>query len=143
MKQCSKCGEVKSIDLFYRTKKNRDGRAGACKKCNDSQPRNIDKRRKARSAYAKTIFGKMVTKAADCNTRARKLYGVFEKITPTQMKDLFDSHGWCCYYCDMQSVDPSVMTVDHVVPLSAGGDNTIQNCVPACSKCNKSKGASE
>lgn len=32
-KKCSKCGEVKSLDEFYRNKENRSGRYSYCKKC--------------------------------------------------------------------------------------------------------------
>ncbi|HAT1242480.1 TPA: HNH endonuclease [Corynebacterium striatum] len=31
------------------------------------------------------------------------------------------------------------MTLDHVVPLSRGGKNTIGNALPACQSCNSSK----
>lgn len=30
--------------------------------------------------------------------------------------------------------------VDHIIPLSRGGDNTLANVAPACSSCNSSKG---
>ena len=43
----------------------------------------------------------------------------------------------CCAYCGAQSdkqPDP-----DHVVPLSRGGDNTIDNVLPACRPCNTDK----
>lgn len=33
LKRCSKCGEEKPLDEFYRVKTNKDGRAGACKLC--------------------------------------------------------------------------------------------------------------
>ena len=32
-------------------------------------------------------------------------------------------------------------TVDHVVPLSGGGDNSLENLIPACSFCNSSRGS--
>lgn len=45
--------------------------------------------------------------------------------------------GKCCAYCGVQSdkqPDP-----DHVVALSRGGDNTIDNILPACRRCNSDK----
>lgn len=36
---------------------------------------------------------------------------------------------------------PTYPTVDHVVPVSRGGDHAMTNAVLACNRCNKSKGA--
>ena len=33
-----------------------------------------------------------------------------------------------------------ILTVDHVVPLSLGGGNGIDNIQPLCQNCNSSKG---
>ena len=76
----------------------------------------------------------------DRANRSAEKHGQSDRLDVLQVKQLFDSHGWCCYYCGKQSVDTSVMTLDHVVPFARGGENTIQNCVPACAACNTSKG---
>ncbi|MFE4367961.1 MULTISPECIES: HNH endonuclease [unclassified Streptomyces] len=44
---------------------------------------------------------------------------------------------WRCAYCP----DGRAEHLDHVVPLSKGGTDTADNMVPACAKCNLSKGA--
>lgn len=77
-------------------------------------------------------------KSSKANTTARH-YGQPDHLLPVQVEQLFDQHGWSCYYCGTQSTDTSVMTLDHVVPFARGGTNTIQNCVPACASCNTSK----
>jgi hypothetical protein len=41
-----------------------------------------------------------------------------------------------CVYCG----DTQDLTWDHLIPTSRGGADTISNNVPACSKCNSSKG---
>jgi 5-methylcytosine-specific restriction endonuclease McrA len=33
------------------------------------------------------------------------------------------------------------MTVDHKIPISSGGDNKLDNLVPACGDCNHAKGS--
>lgn len=43
----------------------------------------------------------------------------------------------CCIYCGSDGP----LTLDHAVPLSRGGDNSLANVVPACFPCNASKGA--
>jgi hypothetical protein len=40
-----------------------------------------------------------------------------------------------CFYCDAEAV----LTADHLIALSAGGSNDIENVVPACLSCNASK----
>lgn len=45
--------------------------------------------------------------------------------------------GNVCAYC----LRPAPMLeMDHVIPLSRGGEHTIDNLVPACSRCNNTKG---
>lgn len=36
---------------------------------------------------------------------------------------------------------PRTIKIDHVVPLSRGGSNALDNLVPCCTSCNSSKGA--
>lgn len=43
-----------------------------------------------------------------------------------------------CHYC--KAVAPGIkMTVDHVIPMSAGGDHDLPNLVVCCLSCNSSK----
>lgn len=55
--------------------------------------------------------------------------------------------GFRCYLCgwicdpDLSIFDPRCPTIDHVVPLSAGGQHTWTNVRCACLGCNSSKGA--
>lgn len=47
--------------------------------------------------------------------------------------------GGRCYYCgEQQSLEE--MTIDHFVPMSAGGSAELDNLYPACWSCNTSKG---
>jgi 5-methylcytosine-specific restriction endonuclease McrA len=41
----------------------------------------------------------------------------------------------CCYYCGQEAT-----TVDHLLPRSKGGNDSMDNLVAACTKCNYSKG---
>lgn len=43
-----------------------------------------------------------------------------------------------CYYCG-QSFPPRTLTMDHIVPLSRGGQSKKGNVVPACKDCNNKK----
>lgn len=46
-----------------------------------------------------------------------------------------------CWYCGIQTSPFTTFCVDHVVPISSGGKNTLPNLVPSCRTCNGSKGA--
>lgn len=46
-------------------------------------------------------------------------------------------HGRCAYCGD--PVPLSAMQVDHVVPLRKGGEDTLDNMLPACRSCNHYK----
>ena len=44
--------------------------------------------------------------------------------------------NWSCYYCGQDATQ-----VDHVIPIANGGDPmSLDNLVPACKRCNLSKG---
>lgn len=45
-------------------------------------------------------------------------------------------YGGQCAYC---GVTPNRLERDHVIPLSKGGSNWIENIVPACKSCNSAK----
>lgn len=51
-----------------------------------------------------------------------------------------ESFAWCCRYCGRQ-LTRLTATRDHVIPLSKGGTNYIDNIVPACRSCNSKKWA--
>jgi hypothetical protein len=58
---------------------------------------------------------------------------------------LGERFGWRCYWCGDwcgESLDGAraQATVDHVRPLSRGGQNVVANCVLACLDCNHRKG---
>jgi 5-methylcytosine-specific restriction endonuclease McrA len=69
-----------------------------------------------------------------------KAYHAKGSFTLEQFKRKCAKYHWKCAYCDTQ-LNELTVTIEHVVPLSRGGTNNIDNLVPACSKCNNSKGA--
>jgi 5-methylcytosine-specific restriction endonuclease McrA len=59
------------------------------------------------------------------------------------LKDIINSiktsDGIECYWCGIITKGDDI-TVDHYVPINKGGTHTWDNIVPACRKCNSSKG---
>lgn len=57
--------------------------------------------------------------------------------TPEQETELINDYCNRCAYCGKYLDHP---TIDHVIPLFSGGNNSMENIVPACTSCNSSKG---
>jgi 5-methylcytosine-specific restriction endonuclease McrA len=60
----------------------------------------------------------------------------FKKIVLSR-KNILRRDGHRCQYCSKSDV---ALTVDHVIPRARGGEDTWENLVCACVKCNNKKG---
>jgi len=61
------------------------------------------------------------------------------RITSRDLERALRRHGGRCVYCGMTFGEIRV-TWDHVIPVARGGAHGIGNLVPACQRCNSSKG---
>jgi len=124
-KDCPKCG-----------KKFEDSGWGLCDHCYYKQ--EIKKEKK----YYREYFKKNPCKhhTMDCpldyvpsqNANARK------PISPLTQKRLFQRDGFICKHCGCTDVEQ--LSIDHIIPVSAGGTNDLENLQVLCRKCNSSKG---
>jgi len=58
------------------------------------------------------------------------------------IESLIARDGDCCWYCRGQFVPGKrTRTIDHVIPLAAGGRSRLDNLRLACTRCNHAKGA--
>lgn len=64
--------------------------------------------------------------------RRSNIVGKFTISEWTLLKWIFSER---CAYCGEQKV----LTIDHVIPITKGGTNYIENILPACKSCNSSK----
>jgi 5-methylcytosine-specific restriction endonuclease McrA len=87
-----------------------------------------------RERYRKHRLARIVSQR---NIQARRA-GAKGQITPEQWRRLLRRHHFLCFYCGEKLV-PANRTLDHKIPLSRGGANTIDNVVPACRPCNQRK----
>jgi len=60
----------------------------------------------------------------------------FKKIILSR-KNILRRDGHRCQYCGRSDLS---LTIDHVLPLSRGGEDTWENLVCACVQCNNRKG---
>lgn len=86
--------------------------------------------------YLRTEKGRLVDKAHRHKRKAQKRAseGFY---TAQQLQEQFQRQKGKCYYCKAKF--GKIYHVDHVVPLSKGGTNEINNIVLACPTCNMRK----
>lgn len=90
--------------------------------------------------YQQTPEGKASIKASAHNRRAHKLNNG-GKHTAKEILALFDLQSGKCVYCKVKlyKTGNGIFHSDHIVPLSKGGTNSIENIQLLCAKCNQSK----
>lgn len=69
--------------------------------------------------------------------RPKKVWRVFYRKRLRFM--ILRRDAWTCQYCGRTAKDGATITLDHVVPLSKGGDWCWNNLVAACERCNTGK----
>ncbi len=74
------------------------------------------------------------------HVRRTRLTASSGKYTVEEWEGLKEMYDYRCLSCGKQ--EPEIkLTVDHVVPVSCGGANTIDNIQPLCRTCNSRKNA--
>lgn len=64
--------------------------------------------------------------------------GKRKSITKSVRFEVFKRDSFTCQYCGKSAPDV-VLEVDHIIPVSKGGDNDISNLITACFDCNRGK----
>ena len=68
--------------------------------------------------------------------RLRRYVSVPYKEIPLTRRNLLYRDHFSCQYCGVKAGD---LTVDHVIPRSKGGNDSWENVVACCQKCNVKK----
>ena len=143
MKICTRCTRELLESDFY--KDDRGGLRSWCKFCHQEvssayQRKDKEGARRRNRKYRDSNPFKLDTHRA--HRRALK-YGVISTLTDQEWKEIFQSND-ACSVCGVQltlEVNKSnTLSLDHRIPLNRGGNNTKENCIPACWNCNRSKG---
>lgn len=93
----------------------------------------------ARAGKAWAIIEYESAGAREKTARYGGKYGVVNRF------EVFERDGWVCQLCgepvdpDLKGPDPRCASLDHIVPLSWGGDHSMENCQLAHLSCNSSK----
>lgn len=169
--RCARCMVLKNPDEFAPDKKQKTGRKSFCRACDASHQkvlRKTDEYRKKRRAYRQQPGVKQrelaynhayfatengrekIRKYANSPkghlARARRREREVEAestLTAVDWEEILLVHGNACAYCH-RSFGPALRpTIDHKKALARGGSGAKENIVPACLRCNHSKGAGD
>lgn len=168
-KTCSKCLISKSTKDFHKQSKAKDGYQSQCQDCkragnrltmqkfrqaNPEKHRAINKKsrlsnparsrkqrqeRHLRNKESENLQARLyyqnnperVKEAASIRKRRLLANGVFAIST----KELKKIYGSKCFLCNSNNQ----IELDHIVPISKGGNHSIGNVMPLCRACNRSK----
>lgn len=92
------------------------------------------------NAYKRRQYAKQPWQAIERRQRrrARILGALKNDLTPQQWEAIKAHYKHRCVYCGTR---PKRLTKDHILPLSKGGNHSVDNVVPACLSCNSRKQA--
>jgi len=166
---CKACGEGKPLTEFHADKGGTDGYRAQCKPCRNTYMAGYyDANRDTRMAYEQDRRtnqaehmraldmaryerhkDKRIALASDAVRvrRARLLKAETDpKVTVRRLREI---HGDSCCYCGVkmdfkrgvrgEGIAPNRATLEHIQPLSRGGNHTFDNTTLACHRCNVSK----
>ena len=148
-KWCSGCGNVLPITSFSKNVASTHSRCNTCrgkkvlehyhKRYNTDQEYHERIRSQNRKWHKERYANDETYRAMERQRSRLREAGKVSTgyITPKEWQSILNEFGNSCAYCGATKD----ITMDHIVPLSAGGTNTVKNIVPACRRCNCSKGA--
>lgn len=98
---------------------------------------NPEKVRQKRKRYYQTKNGKLSIKQRNHNRKSR-LRGANGNHTFKEWEKLKNECNYTCQLCFKKEPE-IILTRDHIIPISKGGNNYISNIQPLCISCNSSK----
>ena len=165
MKRCSRCGDVKELNQFYKDSRIKNGKKAHCKVCDKVYVRSPQRFKNAaikrkenknwgnknrkpsalkrkynpskKAEYDKKYRSSEKGKS-NCKNRKYK-YRSLNKDSNFKIEDwrkLLSGFDNKCAYCGSEND----MSIDHIIPISKEGTSHIYNLLPACRQCNRKKG---
>lgn len=145
-KVCNECNVLKSVTMFYKDKNGKFGVRSKCKECDKKRHKDYYSENKEYVKDRIKIWKNKIKengslqywniRAGKINERAKK-YNINQSINGKELMDLYEQQKFRCYYCNYKIIDS--FHIDHYIPLSKGGNNTIKNIYITCDYCNLHK----
>lgn len=89
----------------------------------------------------RTAMKDMITRAEYMQSEAWRRKNERSKVTPSLRYDVMRRDGFCCCLCGRSARNGAELEVDHIMPVSKGGNTTYSNLQTLCRECNRGKGA--
>ena len=166
MKTCPKCGQEKDVSEFTSCSKSKDGYFYCCKSCKKEykkeNPENLKERFKRfrennpdyfkdyyqrytkeyeirnpeKKAARKRLYCESGKNAVSCQGRRSRQLGLDSSFTLAHWEDVKQFFHNSCAYCGKEGN----LQQEHFVAMNRKGEYSHKNIIPACQKCNQSKG---
>lgn len=94
---------------------------------------------KCGNTFTKTKHSCAICKAAHNHSNRAKGFGCQNTLTASQIWSQVQAQNMRCYWCAADITKSNGMIADHLISMSKGGNNTLNNVVIACHACNHSK----
>jgi 5-methylcytosine-specific restriction endonuclease McrA len=85
--------------------------------------------------YAYLVENIWITDKQTARQKVIKYIGKVSNLLPFEAKKIFQRDKFICQYCGSKEK----LTIDHIFPLSKGGNNDDKNLQVLCLKCNQKK----
>jgi 5-methylcytosine-specific restriction endonuclease McrA len=156
MKVCTKCNREQDDSCFYRESSSSGALRARCINCLKSHNRqyyieNADKIKLNSRKWYRENQERALAKARKWQSENLKVISQIKRRSRLKRKEklilagsytqqewntLVEKYGGFCLRCFKKDVP---LAADHVVPVSKGGANTIDNIQPLCGPCNSRK----
>lgn len=143
MKRCSKCGELKDLEAFYRARANPDGRRPDCKACFDARRKRWylkNRKREIARVRAWQQANPDRVKASQDRNRDRRNAQMREihlrnkfGLTPGEYDAILEAQGGVCALCESPPTPGISLHVDH-----DHGTGEVRGLL--CMRCNNALG---
>jgi hypothetical protein len=130
---CRSCCAERKRELYH---KHRDKNRLSCVAYRKA---NIEKERERHRKYRAQNPEKVSAWKANKRARRRMASRGADRVTAAEWAAIKQQQKGRCYYCGKYCGKKSRLTMDHVIPIAAGGKHSAANIVGACLSCNCSK----